>query len=151
MHQLNGHLKRKEDGRESAYPSHYLQIFCTSFIYDFNDHLRPSTTWYQAYYCLKRWSKGQKGWNSLKLLETGTFSTENKEKPCHASVTRWCRFRHFVSFQGSKRRQISCMSECRFYVVLAISMSFWCRFLISTELNKSGPVWHLNMNMAELF
>ena len=52
------------------------------------------------------------------------------------SVTRWCRFRHFVSFQGCKCRQISAMSECRFYVVLAISMSFWCRFLIKTKLQQ---------------
>jgi len=30
-------------------------------------------------------SKGSKGWNSLKLRETRTFSTENREKSCHAT------------------------------------------------------------------
>ena len=34
---------------------------CQLIYSDFTDHLRLSTTQYQAYYCLKRWSEGQKG------------------------------------------------------------------------------------------
>ena len=44
------------------------------------------------------------------------------------SVTRLCRFRLFMSFEGSKCRRILAYVGCRFCVVFDISMAFLCRF-----------------------
>ena len=67
-------------------------------------------------------------------------------------MTRLCRFRLFMSFEGSKCRQILAYVGCRFYVVLGNFMAFLCRFIFLPIWQwKTGFFYNFHTNILIFF